>query len=197
MSVTPELYARFEKLFREQYNDLSNYAFSILKSREDAEDVVQDVFIKVWQKNPAVIEKDGIKFYLLTATKNTCISLLRKQAGKMAIEPEKANLAALPDTPANEQPADYQKLIHNALSRLPPQCLIIFKLSRFANLTYRQIADELNLSVKTIENQMGKAIKIMREYAREHNIPFSVFLFFLSVMAASVWHSDNIFFLRE
>jgi RNA polymerase sigma-70 factor (family 1) len=187
MEPTPTLYGTFEKLFREQYNPLANYAYSILHSRQDAEDVVQDVFIKLWQKDPAIVMNDGIKFYLLTATKNTCISFLRKQAGKTTVAPEEVTLPAASEEPVKEQPVDYQTLIKNALDLLPPQCLAIFKLSRFTNLSYRQIADELGLSVKTVENQMGKALKIMREYAKQHKVPLSLLLLYLAAPAARIF----------
>lgn len=191
MQPTPELYGVFEKLFREQYNQLANYAYSILRSREDAEDAVQDVFIKLWQKDPSVLQNDSIKFYLLTATKNTCISFLRRQANKTTIAPEDARLPATPADPVKENPVDYQSLVKNALALLPPQCLAIFKLSRFTQLSYKQIADELGLSVKTVENQMGKALKIMREYAKQHQIPLSLLLFLTATAAR------NIFFLQQ
>lgn len=176
---TPELYSLFENLFREHYNELSNYAYSILKNREDAEDAVQDVFIRIWQKDPTIINKDGIKFYLLTATRNTCISFLRKQAGPHNTTPDQlVNIAA--DESSAPSSVDYNALVKNALALLPPQCLAIFKLSRFARLTYQQIADELGLSVKTVENQMGKALKIMREYARQNQISFTLLLLLIS-----------------
>lgn len=175
----PELYSLFENLFREHYNELSNYAYSILKNREDAEDAVQDVFIKIWQKDPTIINNDGIKFYLLTATRNTCISFLRKQAGQYSTTPD--HLVYVPaDEPSTSAPVDYNALVKNALALLPPQCLAVFKLSRFARLTYQQIADELGLSVKTVENQMGKALKIMREYARQNQISFTLLLLLIS-----------------
>jgi RNA polymerase sigma-70 factor (family 1) len=172
-----ELYKKFEALFRQQYSHLSDYAYSILKNKQDAEDVVQDVFIKVWQKNPSLAEKEGIRFYLLTATRNTCISFLRKQSAAGFSDIQEAQLYQLPDSDTrNEMPVDYAALVKEALSKLPPQCQAIFKMSRLANLTYSQIASELNLSVKTIENQMGKAIRIMREFARTNNIPMPVLL---------------------
>lgn len=179
MPASPELYSLFENLFREHYNELSNYAYSILKNREDAEDAVQDVFIKIWQKDPTIINKDGIKFYLLTATRNTCISFLRRQAGQYSTTPD--HLANVPaDEPSISASVDYNALVKNALALLPPQCLAIFKLSRFARLTYQQIADELDLSVKTVENQMGKALKIMREYARQNQVSFTLLLLLIS-----------------
>jgi RNA polymerase sigma-70 factor (family 1) len=180
LPVKPELYKKFEVLFRDNYNRLSDYAFSILKNKQDAEDAVQDVFIKIWQKKPELMENEGIKFYLLTATKNTCISFFRKQSSISFTDELEKELHQLP---AQEtvigNPADYAALVKEALALLPPQCQAIFKMSRLAKLTYSQIATELNLSVKTIENQMGKAIRLMREYARKHNIPLSVFLFVL------------------
>lgn len=180
LPVEPELYKKFEALFRDNYSRLSDYAFSILKNKQDAEDAVQDVFIKIWQKKPELLGNEGIKFYLYTATKNTCISFFRKQSSVSftdELEKELHQLPAQETIIAN--PVDYAALVKEALALLPPQCQAIFKMSRLAKLTYSQIAAELNLSVKTIENQMGKAIRLMREYARKQNIPLSVFLLLL------------------
>jgi len=77
---------------RIHYNSLANYAYSFLKSRQDAEDIVQEVFIKLWKNKPEVMHSNQVKFYLLTATKNACISFLRKQAGKYTVEPESVHL---------------------------------------------------------------------------------------------------------
>lgn len=178
MPTNRDLYQLFESLFREHYEALSNYAFSILKSKEDAEDIVQDVFIKMWKNTHQVIETPQVKFYLLTAVKNNCISFLRKQAGKKFVQPESIPLSAHNDE--EENGGDPEVLVREALSLLPVQCGIIFKMSRFGKLTYQQIASELGLSVKTVENQMGKALRIMREYARQHNISFVLPFLFLS-----------------
>ena len=179
MTANAELYTRFESIFREHYNALANYAYSILKNKENAEDVVQDVFVKLWQNTPDVINTPQVKFYLITATKNNCISFLRKQSAKTFVQVEESYLPAQPDEPAHTQQRDIPAIINQALSHLPPQCLAIFKLSRFGKLTYQQIADELGLSVKTVENQMGKALRIMRDYAKQHNISFALLLLFL------------------
>lgn len=177
MSIHHSSYSRFEQLFKEHYNSLANYAYSFLKNRQDAEDVAQTVFINLWKNQPEVMHTDRIRFYLLTATKNGCISLLRKQAGKHTVEPEAVHLAAEPE-PSRTNESDINKIINTALALLPPQCLVIFKLSRFGQLTYQQIADELGLSVKTVENQMGKALRILRDYAKKHNIPY-IMLFYM------------------
>jgi RNA polymerase sigma-70 factor (family 1) len=176
MQSTRNPHTRFEQVFREHYNHLANYAFSILKSEQDAEDVVQEVFIRIWQNNPDVLTSEQVKFYLVTATRNGCISFLRKQAGKKFVDPETAGIQSTPDE-ARVEDQDLSTLVEQALAQLPPQCGVIFKLSRFGKLTYQQIADELNLSVKTVENQMGKALRMMRDYAKKNNIKFMVSCF--------------------
>jgi RNA polymerase sigma-70 factor (ECF subfamily) len=185
--MSKELYHHFEQVFHSYYNELANYAFSILKSRDDAEDVVQEVFIRVWQNNPSVITTADVKFYLVTATRNGCISLLRKNANKTFVGTENISdtpeMASLPGAPAK----DIEVLVAEALALLPPQCAAVFKLSRFGGLTYQQVADELGLSVKTVENQVGKALKIMRDYARRNNISFSLLLALAGLLAAAGW----------
>ena len=179
MLADRDLYQVFEKLFKEHYEALANYAFSILRSKEDAEDVVQDVFIKLWQNSPAIIHTPQVKFYLLTAVKNGCISFLRKQAGKKFVQPDNLQLTSTEET--RDHTVDPAKLVGEAISLLPAQCAVIFKMSRFGKLTYLQIAQELGISVKTVENQVGKALRIMREYAREKNVSFAcIFILLLS-----------------
>jgi RNA polymerase sigma-70 factor (ECF subfamily) len=176
MPANRQEYSKFETLFRAHYNTLANYAFSIVKNQQDAEDVVQEVFVRMWQYKPEAIETDRAKFYLLTATKNACISLLRKQAGKFMVEPDSIQLADVGDETARTSDADIAAVVNKALAALPPQCQAIFKMSRFGQLTYKQIADELGISVKTVENQMGKALKIMRTFAKQHNISLALLI---------------------
>ena len=181
-------YTRFEALFRQHYNDLATYACTLVNSRDDAEDVVQEVFIRIWQQLPQVIEGEGIKFYLITAVRNGCISHLRKQKNISLVEPDSAALhrPAEEARPQTGEAADPAALVQEALALLPPQCGAIFRLSRFGQLTYQQIADELGISVKTVENQMGKALKIMRGFARERNLSFGLLMAFFMGVADKV-----------
>ena len=144
------LYLQFEKTFKEHYNALANYAYSILKNEADAEDVVQEVFIKVWQNNPGIIQSEQVKFYLITSIRNGCISFLRKQAGKTFVQPEDVHLHQQADDERKEPVEDLAALANKALALLPPQCQLIFRLSRFGKLTYQQIAHEMGLSVKKL-----------------------------------------------
>jgi RNA polymerase sigma-70 factor (ECF subfamily) len=113
---------------------------------------------------------------MMTAVKNGCISLLRKQAGKFMVEADTIQLADTADEAAPTSGMDMAAVVNKALAALPPQCQAIFKMSRFGQLTYQQIAAELGISVKTVENQMGKALKIMRTFAKQHNISFVLLL---------------------
>src|SRR5688572_18595067 len=180
MLSNKDLYLQFERIFREHYNALANYAHSILKSEQDAEDVVQEVFIKIWQNNPDIIKNEQVKFYLLTSIKNGCISFLRKQAGKKFVQPEDVHLHNTADEEVRHQSEDLMAMADKALALLPPQCGVIFKMSRFGKLTYQQIADELGLSVKTVENQMGKALRMMRDFAKQNNVAVSLLLFLVT-----------------
>jgi RNA polymerase sigma-70 factor (family 1) len=166
MLANRDLYQVFENLFKVHYEALSNYAFSILRNKDDAEDIVQDVFIKLWKNSPDVIHTPQVKFYLLTAVKNGCISFLRKQAGKKFVQPDNLQLATSEEN--RDHTIDPAELVGEAISLLPAQCAVVFKMSRFGKLTYGQIAQELGISVKTVENQVGKALRIMREYARKN-----------------------------
>lgn len=181
MPADRQEYSKFETLFRAHYNALANYAFSIVKNQQDAEDVVQEVFIRLWQSKPAALETDQAKFYMLTATKNACISLLRKQAGKFMVEPDAIQLSDTAEETATAHHMDVATVVDKALAALPPQCRAIFKMSRFGQLTYKQIAEELGISVKTVENQMGKALKIMRTFAKQHNISFALLMCWVGI----------------
>ena len=121
MLSNKDLYLQFEKIFREHYNALANYAYSILKSEQDAEDVVQEVFIKIWQNNPDIIKNEQVKFYLLTSIRNGCISFLRKQAGKKFVQPEDVHLHHKAEEEVHHQPEDLMAMADKALSLLPPQ----------------------------------------------------------------------------
>lgn len=172
------LYLQFEQIFREHYNALANYAYSILKSEADAEDVVQEVFIRIWQNNPGIIQSEQVKFYMLTSVRNGCISFLRKAASRQFVDPDSVQLQQVADEVSHQSTEDLMAMARKAMDELPPQCGVIFKMSRFGKLTYQQIADELGLSVKTVENQMGKALRIMREYAKQHQVAVALLLAF-------------------
>ena len=152
----------FKLVFREFYNPLCNFSASIVKDDKLAQDVVQDVFTHLWDKRESIVISENKKSYLFSAVKNKSIEKLRQ---KMT-EAQAANAMQRIQSSAIEIQADKYMLrehINNSIRQLPPKCREIFEMSKMNGLTYTEIAEELNISVKTVENQMGKAYRILRK----------------------------------
>jgi RNA polymerase sigma-70 factor (ECF subfamily) len=165
----------FEMLFRKYYQPLCNYAYSFLNDRDEAEEVVQAAFIGVWDKRQLIEIQSSLKAYLYRMVRNSCLNVLKHEKVKQA----HAKLQMADGEPAYEQSmlsSELQGKIHEALKALPEQCRIVFQLSRFEELKYAEIAEQLGISVKTVENQMGKALKIMRGQLKDY---LPMFLFFV------------------
>lgn len=154
----------FEMIFRKYYQSLSNYAFNFLKDMDDSEEIVQGVFLKLWEQRESIEISVSLKSYLYRAVHNTCLNRIKHL--KIQDVYKEYNAEFLEETYDSATDLLYknelEKRIAEALSKLPEQCRLIFKLSRFEELKYQEIADQLGLSIKTVENQIGKALKIMR-----------------------------------
>ncbi|MBL7719924.1 MAG: RNA polymerase sigma-70 factor [Flavipsychrobacter sp.] len=154
----------FEQAFREHFKALHAYAFTIIKDGDDAEEIVQNVFVKLWERREQLGQIDSLKAYLYRATYNDSLNYLKHNKVKAAYETyAKATGSDRNDPVDTLSTRELQAKIDKALNELPEQCRTIFQMSRFEELKYREIADQLGLSVKTIENQMGKALKVLRE----------------------------------
>ncbi len=177
--MTTTIEQDFEQLFRLHYQRLCSYAFTFLKDESGSEDIVQEVFIKVWEKEKMEIGVDKLKFYLFTAVHNNCLTLLQKNknAHTKELEDEDGSDEMMIRLDPEDKGKDPKVLIAKAMEQLPPKCREVFMLSRVSGMSYRQIADSLGISIKTVENQMGKAIKVLRVFAAENGI--YVVLFFL------------------
>lgn len=182
MHINEPLYSDFQKLFRMHHHTLCIHAYKYLADSDESQDAVQEVFVKFWEIKQDMINDKNALYYLITAVRNNCISRLRKRVHTLSMEDETV-YNKLTDTPSEEedtkQSTDIQALVDEAMALLPPKCGAVFRMSRIDKLTYQQIANELGISIKTVENQMGKAIGIMREFARTHYIPFSILLTFI------------------
>lgn len=154
----------FEQVFKSHFKSLHAYACTILKEEAMAEEMVQQVFFKLWEKKEQVNIQQSIHAYLYRAVYNECLNYLKHQKVKKAHQSHTLHTADAASEQASRKLAakELEAKIAEALNQLPEQCRTIFQMSRFEELKYREIADRLNLSVKTIENQMGKALKIMR-----------------------------------
>ncbi|GAA3920840.1 RNA polymerase sigma-70 factor [Chitinophaga oryziterrae] len=178
---TNALHEKFRLVFEQHYNALCNYALTFVKSEEASEDIVQDTFIKVWEKRPDLIVSSDIRYYLFVAVRNNSISYLRKERKNPQVELNDYDAAEDQIVFAGEvyQETDYDALLAVALARLPPRCREVFVMSRMSKLTYQQIADSLGISVKTVENQMGTALKRLRAFMRHALYWWWPIIFFL------------------
>ncbi|RTL60859.1 MAG: RNA polymerase sigma-70 factor [Sphingobacteriales bacterium] len=167
------LHERFRLIFQQHYNNLCNYAFSFVKDRNTSEDIVQEVFVRIWEKRQDIITTDSIRFYLFTAVRNNCITYLGKNRKTVIVSLNDHDVPAEDEylfVKTKNQGTDYRSLLANAIDELPPKCREVFLLSRFSKQSYKEIAGSLGISVKTVENQIGKALKILRNFLKEKGV---------------------------
>lgn len=153
----------FDAMFRLYYPALCRYAAGFTGGdRDEAEDIVQQTFVKLWEQRSLLDVRWSVRAYLYKMVHNRCLNRLRAIKTR-----EKHREQMTPAQPPMEMPVvdldnDLQAKLQQALAKLPPQCRQVFELSRFEELKYREIADHLDISVKTVETQMGKALRILR-----------------------------------
>jgi RNA polymerase sigma-70 factor, ECF subfamily len=155
----------FEQVFKQHYKNLHAYACSILKDEMAAEEMVQNVFYKLWERTDNLSINGSLAAYLYRAVNNESLNYLkhqkvRKAHGKFVVY---RGEELTENTTGELQVKELEARLRIALNELPEQCRTIFQLSRFEELRYREIADQLGLSIKTVENQMGKALKLLRQ----------------------------------
>ncbi|WOK08679.1 RNA polymerase sigma-70 factor [Imperialibacter roseus] len=159
----------FEIVFNSFYSILCSYANKYLNDPESAEEIVQDVFVKFWEKCESLAPDSSVKSYLFRSVHNTCLNHLKHLKVRDAYKHYVVNYLEKESTYAygiHEEP-DLEQKIEVAISSLPPQCQRIFRMSRFDGLKYQEIADHIGISVKTVEVQMGKALRLLREKLKD------------------------------
>lgn len=160
----------FQSLFETCYAPLCHYAVHFLNDDDHAREVVQIVFVRLWEKRLSLDVTVSLRRYLFRSVHNQCINLLQQEKAR------KISTAKLPDTSAEEEEdqavfsPDVMLKLEEAISSLPRKRREIFRLSREKGMKYREIADEMNISVKTVEAQMGLALKTLREKLRKLTI---------------------------
>jgi RNA polymerase sigma-70 factor (family 1) len=152
----------YKELFLLFYKPLLQFGQSFLRSTEMAEEIVSDVFIKVWERRRNLEEVANLNVYLYVSTKNAALKCLLKQQKQVAITIDELNVE-LKSTYNNPEQllvtAEMISRIELAINQLPPRCKIIFKLIKEDGLKYKEVAEILNISVKTIDNQLAIALK--------------------------------------
>lgn len=168
----------FEMIFKTYYQPLCRYAYSFLQDKEEAEEVVQTSLITVWEKRQALSIETSLKSYLYRMVRNSCLNVIKHERVKQqhAAHELYVKEVAYESVAHKIQAAELETKIMQALKVLPEQCRLVFQLSRFEELKYQEIADQLQISVKTVENHMGKALKLMREQLKDYLPLFLIFM---------------------
>ncbi len=155
----------FEAFFRSLYQPLCYFALKYVSSHEIAEEIVQDLFYTLWEKHEEISINTSLKSYMYAATHNRCIKYLDHRRIEMKYEKyvrENTGTYAEQLTDVNNL-KEIQQIIDKTLSSLPEKCSRIFRMNRFEGLRYNDIAQKLSISVKTVEANMGKALKLLRK----------------------------------
>lgn len=155
--------AAFDAIFRAHYPQCVGFAQGLLRDRAAAEDVVQEVMLELWRRRGDVAITESLRAYLLRATRNRALNQLRHASVQRRAEPFIAGDETVAATGTAQLVAgELKSEIVAAIAELPPGCREVFELSRGQGLRYAEIASTLGISIKTVESQMGKALKHLR-----------------------------------
>ncbi len=156
----------FNELFERLYSPLCNYALSILKSRDEAEDTVQGIFVDFWNREDKNIE-GNIDHYLIRAVKFKCIDYQRKAIVRRKYEAETLHTSTIEDDQPEEENPKMKEVVGVAIANLPEKTRQVFILCKMEGKSYKEIAEMLKISPKTVENQMGRAFRHLRESLKD------------------------------
>ncbi|MEX6690405.1 RNA polymerase sigma-70 factor [Danxiaibacter flavus] len=168
----------FEQVFKAYFKNLHAYACNILKNDATSEEVVQNVFFKLWNSKSNINVQSSLSAYLYRAVHNECMNHIKHGNVRKVYQLHAAHTmqsAGNGHADHSHARAELQQKLQEALNDLPEQCRTVFQLSRFEELKYREIAKVLGISVKTVENQMGKALRILRTKLADF-LPLLIFI---------------------
>ena len=168
----------FEALFRQHYRALCAFAHGYVKDADRAEDLVQDLFFRLWLDREKLQVNTSLKAYLYAAVRNRCLNAVKSHS-RMVVLNEEADDRAQDDAMPEDEHTLRIARVQAAIEELPEERKKIFKLSRYEGLKYHEIAARLGISVKTVENQMGSALKYLRHELADL-VPLLPWLFWIS-----------------
>jgi RNA polymerase sigma-70 factor (family 1) len=168
----------FDTLFRAYYAPLCRYACTLTDhDMDEAEDVVQQVFVKFWEQSTSLELQYSAKAYLYKMVYNRCLNRIRNAQVQHKYKLYNASQLDKGHEPEHVIADELSERIKRALQVLPTECRKVFEMSRFEELKYREIAEKLGISIKTVETQMGKALRLMRTELSDYLVIW-LFLFF-------------------
>ncbi|MCC5927352.1 MAG: RNA polymerase sigma-70 factor [Bacteroidetes bacterium] len=159
----------FAQIYRVNFLSLCEFAYYMTHDAEVAKELVQDMFLAIWEQRESWSPSGSIRSYLYRATKNRSLDYLKHQ--KVVRKWENRSILNQIDTSEDEDLLSSQQLasaINKEVNQLPPKCRIIFLMSRQQGLTYKEIAEIQGVSVKTVETQIGRALKKLRTSLKDY-----------------------------
>jgi len=159
----------FEELYRGQVFRLFQFAFAFVQNKELSEEIVNDVFLKLWQQRSRIDQIDNLSVYLYVAVKNTASNYLRKAKAQSRTSDDQWHVHHFYLSPDPEQllmTLELRKKIEQSIDRLPPRCKLIFKLVKEDGLSCTEVATILDISYKTVTTQLTIALKKLEELLR-------------------------------
>lgn len=160
----------FEGIFKAHYESLVFFALKYVNDEAVAEELVQEMFSNLWIKSETLFIKTSLKSYLYGAVRNACLNYLKHEKIKQA---HAAYEMQHQSSVVNDDFLEFDELqdkINAAFDKMPEKCRQMFEMNRYEGKRYQEIADELDVSIKTVENQMGKALKILRNELKDYLI---------------------------
>lgn len=162
--------AAFRTLFDQHWDNIYGVAFAFTKSPTLAEEIVQDIFLKIWLKRDQLPQVKNFNDYLFIIARNHIISLLRKKTTEQPFTEHLQNYFSEMGANPEEQFVcrETEHLVHRAIEQLPPQQHLVYCLSREQGFKQEEIASQLNISVHTVKSHMNKALQFIRHYLHAH-----------------------------
>lgn len=169
----------FNRVFHQYYGPLTYFAQSILNDQETAEDIVEDTFVKLWERPEILFKPGSLKSYLYTTVRNASIDYLRKVKRLKAYSSEVKTIKDVEEKPVLHSiiEAETMHMIYQALETLPPKCGQIFKMFYLEGKKLEEIATELNIALSTVKSQKGRAIQLLQKRLPELLLLFTLFHF--------------------
>ena len=159
--------ASFQEVFELHFENLCSYACTILRDMDEAEDVVQNVFLKMWEKRDSLLITHSVRSYLFRAVHHQCLNQLDHRVIRQRHQDHSLREHGADTQPPEVFPEELEARVRAAIDGLPEQCRKIFVMSRYDELRYAKIAEVLGISVNTVENQISKALRVLRDVLKD------------------------------
>jgi RNA polymerase sigma-70 factor (family 1) len=158
-------HSAFQKIFEEFYAPLTIFARKFLLDPDLSREIVQDIFVNLYEKRSSLTIQTSLKSYLYQSVRNSCLNVIRKEKVHLAHHTELMKMSGNSEADWSEKiiETELENLIYQTIRGLPEKCRQIYLLSRQQELTNREIAQKLNISIRTVETQISKALKILRK----------------------------------